>query len=174
MYVNALNYDSTATIDDGSCCFVVGCLDAAALNYDPNACIDDGSCTYPAIGDAYGGGIIFYILQPGDLRYSAGHFHGLIAATSDQSLNITWGCSTNTGADGTAIGTGSQNTSVIVSSFFCEDWDPPQAADFCANLTFGGYSDWFLPSKDEINKMYLNIGQGNALGLGNVAGFAND
>jgi hypothetical protein len=30
-----------------------------------------------------------------------------------------------------------------------------------------------LPSKDELNKLYENIGQGNTLGLGNVGGFSN-
>jgi LPXTG-site transpeptidase (sortase) family protein len=47
----ALNYDPTATIDDGSCEYeppveIPGCTDPEALNYDPGATIEDGSCQY--------------------------------------------------------------------------------------------------------------------------------
>ena len=42
----ALNYDSTVTIDNGSCLFPSGCTDSLALNYDSSAITNDGSCLY--------------------------------------------------------------------------------------------------------------------------------
>ena len=43
----ALNYNSAATQDDGSCKYAVfGCTDSKALNYNSAATQDDGSCNY--------------------------------------------------------------------------------------------------------------------------------
>ena len=44
----ACNYDSTSTLDDGSCEYIscAGCTDSTACNYDSTATLDDGSCEY--------------------------------------------------------------------------------------------------------------------------------
>jgi len=106
------------------------------------------------IGQAALGGTIAYILQYGDPGYDANVQHGLVATVADISTSATWGCSSIfiSGADGTAIGTGNQNTIDIKNGCATAGI----AARLCGDLTEGGYSDWYLPSKDELNKLYLN------------------
>ena len=122
---------------------------------------DDGSLTYInasavntitfvtplAIGDTYEGGIIFYLAASGE--------HGLVAAASDQSAGIHWynGSYTTTGVTGDAVGAGEENTILIEIS----QGSGSYAAKLCRDLTLGGYTDWYLPSKYELNLMYQQI-----------------
>ena len=126
--------------------------------------------TPTTIGQSYGGGIIAYFLQPSDPGYDANVPHGLIAAPGDQG-NAAWGCDGTTiaGADGTAIGTGNQNTIDIMNGCATAGI----AARLCGDLVLNNYSDWYLPSLDELVKLYWNIGPGAPAPNTNIGGFTN-
>ena len=109
-----------------------------------------------SVGDDYQGGKIAYILVDGDPGYDATTPHGLIAATEDQGSGVRWynGSYTTTGATGTIIGTGLSNTNTIITS------QGPTSTNYAAGLarayTGGGFTDWYLPSINELGKLYLN------------------
>ena len=158
------NYNLWATVDDGSCDMsstdVFGCTDSTGYNYNPLATINNGDCVMLHPGEQVHGGIVFYVDETGQ--------HGLVAAIEDLEGYYEWGCNGTSisGADGQAIGTGYQNTLDIVAG--CSE---SNTAAFNALIsTTEGYTDWYLPSKDELLEMYSTIGNGSP--EGNIGGFS--
>ena len=102
-----------------------------------------------SIGDFVGGGYVFWI-DPTD------NTKGLVSAVEDQSTGIRWfnGTHIATGATGTAIGTGAVNTTAIINAQ--GETETSYAAGLASAYNGGGYTDWFFPSKDELNEMYIN------------------
>jgi formylglycine-generating enzyme required for sulfatase activity len=106
-----------------------------------------------AIGDTGpGGGIVFYITN--------GSLNGLEAAPPlwNGGSADPWSLWSNiqhtavgVSAQGTAIGTGLANSNAIIA----QSGHTTSAAKLCRDYTGGGKTDWFLPSKDELNQLYL-------------------
>ena len=114
-----------------------------------------GGGSIHTIGEAYGGGIVFYVYDGGK--------HGLIAATADQSAGVVWDIgSTHTRAKGNGIGAGLKNTPIIITkSAVAGQGDNSGTAcnEYSVTETVGGvtttYGDWYLPSKYELELLYL-------------------
>ncbi len=114
-----------------------------------------------SLGLNHAGGIVFYIDQTGQ--------HGLVCAPFDQGI-APWGLyGVDVQGTSTAIGTGAQNTAIIMA-YNNSGWGALNTASpaiMCDTLTLNGYSDWYLPSLDELNRLYFVL---HLNGLGNFNG----
>jgi|688.fasta_scaffold00052_30 hypothetical protein len=98
----------------------------------------------PTIGQAYGGG--FYAGQIND----SGTIYNLVVApkATGNVGNTTWGPS------GVTTGFTSTINGPVNSAGLAALGATYPAATFCENLTIGGYSDWYLPARDELEVCY--------------------
>jgi hypothetical protein len=101
------------------------------------------STTTHRIGERFGGGIVFYVYDNGK--------HGLIAATSDQASFVRWGNTTAVNAIRDGINAGMANTERII---LVQGSAGDYAAQIAANYQGGGFGDWYLPSKYELNLLF--------------------
>ena len=187
----ASNYNPAWGLPDDGSCIWFGCMDSGtnsslyqnntgtpgslypgfpADNYDTIHTVEDNSCTYIdtailasglSIGDNYKGGIIFHL----------DGFGGGLVVAADVIADKPWGCSNQyNGSSGVAtlqaFGTGSANTADIMQ--YCVD-PTGTAAEAVDDSIEGGYSDWFLPSKEELIVMRANVGKGASGTLHNIA-----
>ena len=106
------------------------------------------SQNYPDVGDLTEGGIVFYIDPNGQ--------YGLVVALNDIG-QVPWGCDgiDINGADESFIGSGYQNTLDIINN--CAENNI--AARLCSDYISESYEDWYLPSIEELELIYNNVGQ---------------
>jgi hypothetical protein len=148
VYIDAISNASSYEERYDRFTFTLGALEKGQYKYEV---LQDANGY--AAGDALGGGL--FVFEDGGYAY--------ISAAADQSTDAPWGCQ-GTDISGTlsAVGTGSANTALIVASCATSGI----SARICDQLTLNGYSDWFLPSLDELAEMYTKLA---ADGLGNFA-----
>jgi hypothetical protein len=117
------------------------------------------------------GGLIFY--DKGS--YSDGWRYLEVAPVSTEWKNTYWGdFGTEIGGNAalTGIGDGQAATDAIVAHMEGKSIKGT-AAQLCDALSYGGYDDWFLPSKDELDAIWDNLvddGTGSNNGVGGFAG----
>jgi hypothetical protein len=130
------------------------------------------------VGDEWGGGIVFYIAQPGDPIYVEGEIHGLIAPKNfvagggPSNPNTAWKYSPYKemyeqikNSSLYQIGDGLETTNLINQTYLL---NRPSELDndlnawvFASKSNLNGYNDWYIPNGIELGKLLIYAGVTN-------------
>lgn len=115
------------------------------------------------IGTAYGGGFF-----AGQINVSGTKYNLVVAPkASGESTKQWWTVDGTTVTGATSVIDGPSNSATLASLGAAYP-----AAVFCEGLAIGGYSDWYLPSKNELEVLYYFLkptAEENYLGFGSNA-----
>jgi hypothetical protein len=102
------------------------------------------------IGQSYAGG--YYAGQISTAGNSVADYNlvvGPVASAQNSSIRYKNVNTDTTGAN--SVINGPQNTIDLVNNGDCP------AANFCATVTAGGFNDWYMPAKNELEVCYYNL-----------------
>jgi hypothetical protein len=118
-----------------------------------------GGIVLPNIGDAFEGGFF-----AGLISHTANGVatHALIVAPQATgasgtgytiTTNLQWKNANSTTTGTTSSFDGAANTAAMVTAGIASH----PAANFCVNLSIGGFTDWYLPARYELDIAYENL-----------------
>ena len=108
-----------------------------------------GPAPLPAVGTAYGGG--FFAGQISTTGNGVANFNLVIGPLSTaQNNSRQWKTTTTTTANTTSVINGPTNSAAMNNASH-------PAAQFCEALTIGGFSDWYMPARNELEVCYFNL-----------------
>ncbi len=139
VFLNAIDNLSSYESRYDKFAFTLGALEKGQYRYE----VIENPATYAA-GDFVQGGL--YTFTDSGYAY--------ITAAADQSSSAPWGCQgVNIAGTVNDIGAGIANTALIVAGCATAGI----AARLADELVLNGFSDWFLPSLDELLEVYTNL-----------------
>ena len=115
----------------------------------PSAASNSITPALPAIGDAFGGG--FYAGQISTAGNGVADFNLVIGPVSSaQATGVQWKTSQTSTAGTSSDIDGPTNSANMNNASH-------PAAQFCEGLTIGGFGDWYMPAKNELEVCYFNL-----------------
>jgi hypothetical protein len=139
---------------------------ASTTSLTGSSCTNEGPCAVGDTGPA--GGIVFYDAGPrssGDRYFEVGPVETEVAGIpwkpltfNDKQTPLYIGTASASAKVqrvlAKAFGMGEANTSKIVQRYRGGNYP----ARYASTLVFGGYNDWYLPSKEELRLVYRTLG----------------